>query len=141
MNGLGEPTRTHPSRVPIHPHPFDHPFRHRVLYATTSALILLSACRVSGQRSAPLGVRGVSADEATTRHVDLTTLQTRLDRVLQRAVADSAFPGAYAVVGSRSGILTHASVGRLDPKDRTVPDEHTLWDLASLTKVIALTTA
>ena len=136
MNGLSEPTRTHPAGVPIHPRPFDH----RLLHATASALILLSACRVSGQRSAPIELRRVSADEATARHVDMTALQSRLDRVLQRAVADSAFPGAYAVVGSRSGILARASAGWLDAQDRTAPDDHTLWDLASLTKVIALTT-
>ena len=135
MNGLSEPTRTHPTGVPIHPRPFDQ----RLLHATASALILLSACGVSGQRSAPIESRRVSADEAAARHVDITALQSRLDRVLQRAVADSAFPGAYAVVGSRSGILARASAGWLDAQDRTAPDDHTLWDLASLTKVIALT--
>ena len=63
-------------------------------------------------------------------------------RVLDRAIADSAFPGAIAVVGTRDGALTSYAVGRIDwapaaPK----PDDRTLWDLASLTKVVGMTTA
>jgi serine-type D-Ala-D-Ala carboxypeptidase len=61
--------------------------------------------------------------------------------VLVRALADSAFPGAYAVVGSRSGILAKVSVGHLDWHPSPAPDEDTIWDLASLTKVVGMTTA
>lgn len=62
--------------------------------------------------------------------------------VLDRAVADSAFPGAIAVVGSRDGSVTSYAVGRIDwPASSPAPDENTLWDLASLTKVVGMTTA
>jgi CubicO group peptidase (beta-lactamase class C family) len=61
--------------------------------------------------------------------------------VLDWAYADSAFPGAYAVVGTRTSILAAASVGRLDWSPGPAPDARTLWDLASLTKVVGLTTA
>jgi CubicO group peptidase (beta-lactamase class C family) len=60
--------------------------------------------------------------------------------VLDRALADSAFPGAIAVVGSRRGAMATVAVGRLDARDGTVPDLHTRWDLASLTKVVGTTT-
>jgi CubicO group peptidase (beta-lactamase class C family) len=68
-------------------------------------------------------------------------LQRRIEDVLNRARADSAFPGAFAVVGTHDGILAEYGVGQLDWAPTPRPDEHTLWDLASLTKVVGLTTA
>lgn len=70
-----------------------------------------------------------------------TAMTDTLRRVLERAVADSAFPGAFVVVGRRSGIIAQMGVGHLDFAPSPVPDEHTLWDMASLTKVLALTSA
>ncbi len=63
-------------------------------------------------------------------------------RVLDRAVADSAFPGAYAAVGdARDEPLAYAA-GRIDwAADAPPPDPETLWDLASLTKVVGTTSA
>jgi CubicO group peptidase (beta-lactamase class C family) len=60
--------------------------------------------------------------------------------VLTQAVADGAFPGAVAVVGNRAGITTAFGTGRLDATDATVPTLQTIYDLASLTKIIATTT-
>jgi CubicO group peptidase (beta-lactamase class C family) len=68
-------------------------------------------------------------------------LTDTLRTVLERAVRDSAFPGAIAVVGSHAGTLATVAAGRLDWNEETVPDEHTLWDLASLTKVVGTTSA
>ncbi|MBI1808967.1 MAG: beta-lactamase family protein, partial [Gemmatimonadetes bacterium] len=58
--------------------------------------------------------------------------------LLDRAVADSAFPGAYVVVGRKDRVLAQYGAGHLDWAPSPRPDEHTLWDLASLTKVTAL---
>ncbi|MDQ3950080.1 MAG: beta-lactamase family protein, partial [Gemmatimonadota bacterium] len=69
-------------------------------------------------------------------------LADTLARVLRRAAADSAFPGAFAVAGRRTGVLAYASVGRIDwDSAAPAPDDRTLWDLASLTKVIGMTSA
>jgi CubicO group peptidase (beta-lactamase class C family) len=63
-------------------------------------------------------------------------------RVLEQAVADSAFPGAIAVVGTRDRVLVEYAAGRIDTAaDAPPPDTRTLWDLASLTKVVATTSA
>ena len=62
-------------------------------------------------------------------------------RVLDAAVRDSAFPGAYAVVGTRAGVVARYGAGKLDWAPSPAPTEHTLWDLASLTKVVGTTTA
>ena len=64
-----------------------------------------------------------------------------LRRTLDQAVADSAFPGAYAVVGSSAGVVAEYGAGQLDWAPSPAPTEHTLWDLASLTKVVGMTTA
>ena len=64
-----------------------------------------------------------------------------LRAVLDRARADSAFPGAFAIVGRASGVLAQYGVGSLDWSASPRPDEQTIWDMASLTKVIAMTSA
>jgi CubicO group peptidase (beta-lactamase class C family) len=66
-------------------------------------------------------------------------ISEKVSAVMNRALRDSAFPGAIAVVGNRRGILIEQGVGQLDRSDPTQPDSHTLWDMASLTKVVALT--
>lgn len=66
-------------------------------------------------------------------------IRDSVKRVLDRALADSAFPGAIAVVGTRSRIIAQYAVGRLDWAPSPTPDEHTLWDLASLSKVVGMT--
>ena len=69
------------------------------------------------------------------------TLTDSLRVVLTAAVADRAFPGAYAVVGDSRGVLARVGVGRLDWSKSAKPDDSSVWDLASLTKVVATTTA
>src|ERR1043165_2869678 len=58
---------------------------------------------------------------------------------LTRALADSAFPGAIAIVGNRAGELAEVEVGRLTWGEPAMVDRHTLWDMASLTKVMGTT--
>jgi beta-glucosidase-like glycosyl hydrolase/CubicO group peptidase (beta-lactamase class C family) len=64
-----------------------------------------------------------------------------LDRVLEAAVAARAFPGAVVAVG-KDGILAHLkALGHLTYDEGAAPVEtHTIYDLASLTKVIVTTT-
>jgi CubicO group peptidase (beta-lactamase class C family) len=68
-------------------------------------------------------------------------LPARLDSLIQDAIADGAAPGAAVAVG-RNGRLAHMrGYGRTDWKpDAPLVDAGTLYDLASLTKVIATTT-
>ncbi len=65
-----------------------------------------------------------------------------LRAVLTRAVRDSVFPGGIAVIGTRTGIVAQVAVGRIDRSETApVPDSATIWDIASLTKVVGMTTA
>jgi serine-type D-Ala-D-Ala carboxypeptidase len=94
----------------------------------------------------PVFVALISACAPATRPLvgpePMRVVHDSIVRVLDRAIADSAFPGAISVVGTRDGGLTSYAVGRIDwPADAPPPDERTLWDLASLTKVVGMTTA
>jgi CubicO group peptidase (beta-lactamase class C family) len=65
-----------------------------------------------------------------------------VDSLVERAIADSAFPGAQLVVVRDSIIVENRAYGRYtyDPTAQPV-DQNTLFDLASLTKVFATTAA
>ena len=60
--------------------------------------------------------------------------------VLAAGVADGAFPAAAAEVGTGDGILWTGAYGALDPADGPETTTDTVFDLASLTKVVATTT-
>jgi len=68
-------------------------------------------------------------------------LRDTVRTLLERAKADSAFPGAFAVVGNRDSVLAQFGVGMLDWSPSPTPDANTLWDMASLTKVVGMTSA
>jgi CubicO group peptidase (beta-lactamase class C family) len=60
--------------------------------------------------------------------------------VVQRGVDERAFPAAVVEVGTRGEVLWQQAFGRLDYDPDTVPaDTGTIFDLASLTKVMATT--
>ncbi len=60
---------------------------------------------------------------------------------LQRRVEDGAFPGGVLFVGSRGRLVYHTAVGRYGVDDPRPVSDTTVYDLASLTKVVGLTTA
>lgn len=97
--------------------------------ALVGALSLLAACATARPRPALPATPSPSAIADSVR------------AVLLRGLADSAYPGAYAVVGSSNEIYASMGVGRLDWATSPVPDENTMWDMASLSKVIGTTTA
>ena len=70
-----------------------------------------------------------------------SAINDSVQAVLQRAVADGAFPGAFAVVGTSSGVLAQFGAGRLDADDDTRPSDYTVWDLASMSKLVGTTSA
>ncbi len=58
-----------------------------------------------------------------------------------RSQVDSAFPGATIAVGYRDSVVLLAAVGHYGADDKRPVTTETMYDLASLTKVIGLTTA
>lgn len=103
------------------------------------ALYCASSAAVAEQAPPQQGVGPVDVNVA--RRLDLQRLTDTVGIILDAAVRDSAFPGAIAVIGTRDGVLVDRAAGRLDWAPSPAPNVGTIWDLASLTKVVALTTA
>ena len=66
-------------------------------------------------------------------------LQTAF-QVIERAVADKAFPGATVAIGYRGKVSLHAFGNLSYAANAAAVDTHTMYDIASLTKVVATTT-
>lgn len=62
-----------------------------------------------------------------------------VERLLAAAVADGAFPGCAAAVGRSSGLLWKGGFGSLDSDGHGAATPATLYDIASLTKVVGTT--
>jgi beta-glucosidase-like glycosyl hydrolase/CubicO group peptidase (beta-lactamase class C family) len=68
-------------------------------------------------------------------------LGTRIDSIVNEALADSVASGVSVVVGRHGRIVHSGAYGRTDwPAGSAAVTDSTLWDMASLTKVIATTT-
>ena len=91
---------------------------------------------------------GINVPAATLREDSPVTVGfdsmklVRLDSLIQRAIGDSAFPGAQLLVARDGSVVYNKAFGRLEysPASRAV-DKATMYDLASLTKVVATTSA
>jgi CubicO group peptidase (beta-lactamase class C family) len=71
----------------------------------------------------------------------MTTRFASARQLLQRAVAERSFPAAVVEVGGRDQVLWREAFGRLRFDDDAPPTrEDTIFDLASLTKVLATAT-
>ena len=102
--------------------------------------LVTTACVLIGCAKHDAGTRELSPVPGIAR-AQAQRLGDSVRAVLTRALADSAFPGAYAAVGTAEGVIVEYGVGRLDVADGSRPSATTMWDLASLTKVIGTTSA
>jgi beta-N-acetylhexosaminidase len=67
---------------------------------------------------------------------------TRVDSLLEAAIRDTAFPAAQVLVAQNGKILYRRSLGRYSyAPDAQAIDDGTMFDMASVTKVLATTTA
>jgi CubicO group peptidase (beta-lactamase class C family) len=106
-------------------------------------LTLLAGCATAAARpAAPLVPMTalVTADPASVGMAH--DLSTKLDSIVAVGIAEGAAPGVALAVG-RYGRLVHLrGYGRIDvPADAAPVTDSTMFDMASLTKVVATTTA
>lgn len=102
----------------------------------------LGACRTAGTRSdAERAALAQQAEAHVLWRAGGVTDSVRA--VLTRGLTDSAYPAAYAVVGSADRVFASVGVGSIGSAVDLAGEvtDSTLWDLASLTKVIATTSA
>ena len=106
--------------------------RQRQRRATATALLLGTALAACG---------GVALVPTPPPAGELAALDwSATTAFLDSAAAGGAMPGAVLGVSYRGARLTYGT-GRLGLDDPTPPDANTVYDLASLTKVVGLTTA
>src|SRR5581483_2852030 len=67
----------------------------------------------------------------------------KIDHVVERGISAGGYPGAAVVVGRRGAAVMEKGFGKLswEKGSTAVSAEHTIYDLASLTKVVGTTTA
>lgn len=105
--------------------------------AALVAYVITSATAHTQQKTPPVLPAALHAVTAAQRWA----VSDSITMVLLRAVSDSAFPGAYAIVGSSKGIIAEFGAGRLDANDPTRPNARTVWDMASMSKLVGTTSA
>lgn len=104
--------------------------------------LALAPTLVHGQQNAPTkAAPRTAAAKARVSRAVRDSLRTALQTILGNAVRDSAFPGAVAVIGMHAGPLVTVTAGHLDWAKSPRTTTSTLWDLASLTKVVGMTSA
>lgn len=96
-----------------------------------TALLFTAIVAGAGPVPAPTSIRGPAPDFSA------------VDRAVRRGIAKGVYPGAVVVIGTHDRILHSERFGHYtwsskSPRPRT---DSTLWDLASLTKVIAASAA
>ena len=66
-----------------------------------------------------------------------------IDRVVQRGITAGGYPGASVVIGRKGSIVWQKGFGALSWGKESAPviPDRTIYDLASLTKVVGTTTA
>ncbi|MBD3628727.1 glycoside hydrolase family 3 N-terminal domain-containing protein [Cyclobacterium sp.] len=65
----------------------------------------------------------------------------KIDRLMEKAIADKATPGGTVLVAKNGSVVLEKSYGHYDYSKSQAVTENTLYDLASLTKVMATTQA
>ena len=87
---------------------------------------------------------GDGVPAAAPRTVDMSSARlATVDRIVRRGITVGAYPGASVIIGRRGFTVWKKGYGRLSWNEHArpvVPDE-SIYDLASLTKVVATTTA
>ena len=116
---------------------FGDPYMVRQFPAVNTYLVAWNPLSPWSERAAARAVAGRPAHDTTAAQLVADTVRA----ILTRLRADSAFPGAYAAVGTHAGVVASVSVGTVDWNPSTAVDDSVMWDLASLTKVIGMTTA
>lgn len=85
---------------------------------------------------------GLPAKEPAAVGMSAARLEA-IDRVVRRGISEGGYPGAAVVVGRQGAAVFEKGYGTLDWRDgaRHVDPAETIYDLASLTKVVGTTAA
>jgi CubicO group peptidase (beta-lactamase class C family) len=104
--------------------------------------LLFAASLLTPVPPAPAHSEGLPAKAPSAVGMSAARLAT-IDRVIERGIKAGGYPGAAVVVGRRGAAVVERGFGRLGwtSDASSVVAERTIYDLASLTKVVGTTTA
>ncbi len=107
-----------------------------------SAITAPDASRVGNRRRVPADGRA-RLPHVAPESVGMSTARlARIDEFVRRGITAGGFPGAAVVVGRHGAIVWERGYGTLDWRSGEMVDAgRTMYDLASLTKVVATTAA
>ncbi len=89
----------------------------------------------------PMVLERVRPDASNPSPKDIRTLRNRLQGIIRRFIDLQAFPGASLAAGCRGKLLVCRGYGKLDYTSTSPPaNPRSVYDLASLTKVVCTTT-
>jgi CubicO group peptidase (beta-lactamase class C family) len=121
---------------------------HLRLLVFSTALLGSTAVATSTVTPRGLGPGGITDGHGRIPHVSPESASMSaerlalIDEVMRRGIAAGAFPGGAVIVGRRGAIVWERGYGTLDWTTGTPVDaERTMYDVASLTKVVATTAA
>ena len=110
----------------------------RLVVLSTALLVPVAVARTEPGVSGHARIPHVAPESAGMSAQRLALI----DSVMRRAINAGGFPGGAVIVGRRSGIVWERGYGALDWTTATPVDaERTMYDVASLTKVVATTAA
>jgi len=107
------------------------------------SLLFAAATILSGTDGVPTGVSDGLPTKAPSAVGMSATRLARIDNIVARGIRAGGYPGAAVVVGRRGAAVVERGYGRLSWSEESprVVAERTIYDLASLTKVVGTTTA
>ncbi|MDX2184535.1 MAG: serine hydrolase [Gemmatimonadaceae bacterium] len=108
------------------------------------ALLLVSDPAPTGAEGRRVARRGEGLPDAKPSAVGMAAHRLEaIDRVVQRGIKSGGYPGAAVVVGRRGYSVFARGYGRLswDDASAEVSPAHTIYDLASVSKVVGTTAA
>ncbi|HTM26437.1 MAG TPA: serine hydrolase [Vicinamibacterales bacterium] len=110
--------------------------------ASAAALAILATPAFHGvARAASSGQPAQRASAATRTGIDLARLDA-IPAIVEQAIADKKLPGAVILIGRGDRVVYRKAIGRraVEPSSEPMTLD-TMFDLASLTKVVATTTS
>ena len=121
----------------------------RQMWALTVATVLFGppvaapdAAAVTGRGQVPMDGHA-RMPHVASESVDMSASRLAgIDEVVRRGISAGGFPGAAVIVGRRGAIVWERGYGTLDWRSGVAVDaERTIYDVASLTKIVATTAA
>ena len=103
---------------------------------TLTTAVLLAACTPNNGNDSGRPPPRVEPESVGLSAAGLDSVAT----FLRQQVEEDAFPGGVLLVGRHGAVAYTATLGQYGDDDPRPVDENTIYDLASLTKVIGLTT-